>query len=82
LQCRRRENLIHISEIRGHYPQIFFVNNQRRAAYVGNHEALERLEKQGKLNPSVLSQHMGAGDNWKSFLAGDTPGLDSSFFSV
>jgi hypothetical protein len=77
-----REQLIQISRIRGHYPQIFFVNNQRRATYVGNHEALAVMEDQGKLTESWLS-HYAKNDCIENIVPTITgANTDSSFFSV
>jgi hypothetical protein len=77
-RVKRREDLVFASGFIGHYPQIFYVNDQRRATYMGNHEALFNLEKQGILNQSSLRKSV-KGENWNDAVGG---GLDSSYFSV
>lgn len=77
-----REQLIQISGIRGHYPQIFFVNNQQRAMYVGNHEALAVLNDQGKLTQSWLCNYAKNDCVENLFLPITDANVESSFFLV
>lgn len=54
-QTCRREELFHVSGIRGHYPQIFITNNIGTLQYIGNHEILQRLNDDGKLCPGIFN---------------------------
>lgn len=78
-QSKTRKDLVFVSGIMGHYPQIFYVDNHRKASYIGNHESIFALENEGRLNQLSLAK-FAKEDSWNSVTAGSGP--DSSFFSV
>jgi len=76
--AERREELFHISGIRGHYPQIF-ISSQGALTYIGNQETLQQLNDDGKLCPELLNDRT---DNDILNKVIDNAGNDTSFFSI
>lgn len=52
-----RDELFQISNIRGHYPQFFFVHSSGATSFFGGYDKLEEVNEASGLPKDILEQH-------------------------